>query len=112
MRARPPGALVDSGCTVRTFVLGTLEPLRPRLRPARTVSRTFDVVHRTVYQYAQAVERSAHLLRLTPVHDRLQTVHNHEIAVSVPHQGREYDDVFGNRVRKIAIDSPFSEMVM
>jgi transglutaminase-like putative cysteine protease/predicted glutamine amidotransferase len=91
---------------------GALEPLRPRLRPARTVSRTFDVIHRTVYQYAQAVERSAHLLRLTPVHDRLQTVHRHEIEISVPHQAREYDDVFGNRVRRVAIDSPFSEMVI
>jgi transglutaminase-like putative cysteine protease len=76
------------------------------------VSKTFDVVHRTVYKYAQAVERSAHLLRLTPVHDRLQTVHQHEIEISVPHQRRDYDDVFGNRVRRIAIDSPFSEMVI
>jgi transglutaminase-like putative cysteine protease/predicted glutamine amidotransferase len=101
------GAVIDERSTG-----GALESLRPRLRPARTVSKKFDVIHRTVYQYAQAVERSAHLLRLTPVHDRLQTVHRHEIEISVPHQSREYDDVFGNRVRKVAIDSPFSEMVI
>jgi transglutaminase-like putative cysteine protease/predicted glutamine amidotransferase len=91
---------------------GALEPLKPRLRPTRTVSKVFDVVHRTVYTYAKPVERSAHLLRLTPVHDRMQTLRSHEISISVPHQSREYDDVFGNRVRKISIDSPFSEMVI
>ncbi|HEX7840540.1 MAG TPA: class II glutamine amidotransferase, partial [Kofleriaceae bacterium] len=101
------GAVVDERSTG-----GALEPLRPRLRPARTVGRTFDVVHRTTYQYTQAVERSAHLLRLTPVHDRMQTVHTHELTISVPHQGRDYEDVFGNRVRRIEIDSPFSEMVI
>jgi transglutaminase-like putative cysteine protease/predicted glutamine amidotransferase len=101
------GAVIDERSTG-----GALEPLKPRLRPARTESRTFDVVHRTVYQYAKPVERSAHVLRLTPAHDRLQTVHSHEIAISVPHQSRDYDDVFGNRVRRIAIESAFSEMVI
>jgi transglutaminase-like putative cysteine protease/predicted glutamine amidotransferase len=89
-----------------------LESLRPRLRPARAQGKTFDVVHRTTYKYERPVERSTHLLRLTPVHDRLQTLHSHEITVSVPHHARDYEDVFGNRVRRIAIDSPFSEMVI
>lgn len=101
------GAVVDERSTG-----GALEPLRPRLRPARTTGKTFDVVHRTIYQYTQAVERSAHVLRLTPVHDRMQAVHAHELTISVPHQGRDYEDVFGNRVRRIEIDSPFSEMVI
>jgi transglutaminase-like putative cysteine protease/predicted glutamine amidotransferase len=101
------GAVVDERASG-----GALEPLKPRLRPTRTVSKVFDVVHRTVYTYAKPVERSAHLLRLTPVHDRMQTLRSHEISISVPHQSREYDDVFGNRVRKISIDSPFSEMVI
>ena len=101
------GAVVDERASG-----GALEPLKPRLRPTRTVSKVFDVVHRTVYTYAKPVERSAHLLRLTPVHDRMQTLRSHDISISVPHQSREYDDVFGNRVRKISIDSPFSEMVI
>jgi transglutaminase-like putative cysteine protease/predicted glutamine amidotransferase len=91
---------------------GELEPLKPRLRPARAVAKTFDVVHRTVYNYTKVVERSTHVLRLTPIYDRLQTVHAHELTVSVPHQARDYEDVFGNRVRRIAIDSPFSEMAI
>jgi transglutaminase-like putative cysteine protease/predicted glutamine amidotransferase len=91
---------------------GKLEALKPRLRPARAEPMTFDVVHRTIYKYDKAVERSTHVLRLTPIHDRLQNVHSHELTVSVPHQARDYEDVFGNRVRRIAIDSPFSEMAI
>ncbi|HET7502572.1 MAG TPA: class II glutamine amidotransferase [Kofleriaceae bacterium] len=91
---------------------GAIESPPPRGRPTRTESRTFDVVHRTIYQYARPVERSTHLLRLSPLHDRMQTVHAHELTISVPHQARDYEDVFGNRVRRIAIESPFSEMVI
>jgi transglutaminase-like putative cysteine protease/predicted glutamine amidotransferase len=91
---------------------GALDPLKPRLRPARTVSRIFDVVHRTTYKYTRSVERSAHVLRLSPVHDRMQSVHSHDLTISVPHQSRDYEDVFGNRVRRVEIDSPFSELVI
>jgi transglutaminase-like putative cysteine protease len=42
----------------------------------------------------------------------MQTVRAHELTISVPYQGRDYEDVFGNRVRRIAIESPFSEMVI
>ena len=91
---------------------GPLQSPRPRLRPARTIPKTFDVVHRTAYKYTDMVERSSHLLRLTPVHDRLQSVRSHTLTVSVAHQGHDYDDVFGNRVHRIEIDSPFSELVI
>jgi len=91
---------------------GVLDTPRRRWQPAKTEPKMFDVVHRTIYKYAQAVERSLHLLRLTPVHDRMQTVHAHELTISVPHQARDYEDVFGNQVRRIAIESPFSEMVI
>jgi transglutaminase-like putative cysteine protease/predicted glutamine amidotransferase len=91
---------------------GALETPRTRWQPARAEPRTFDVVHRTVYKYEKPVERSTHLLRLTPVHDRMQAVRSHELTISVPYQGRDYEDVFGNRVRRIEIESPFSEMVI
>jgi len=43
---------------------GELETPRARGSARRTESRTFDVVHRTIYKYApQPVERSTHLLR-------------------------------------------------
>jgi transglutaminase-like putative cysteine protease/predicted glutamine amidotransferase len=69
--------------------------LRPRTAPARCLS----VVHRTSY-----------LLRLVPIHDRLQSVRSNEISVSVDSKARDYDDVFGNRVRRLEIDTPFSEL--
>src|SRR5580692_4649907 len=81
-------------------------------RPSRAEPRTYDVVHRTVYRYEKEIERSQHLLRLTPVHDHLQAVRAHELAVSVPAQSRDYEDVFGNRVRRLRIETPFTEMVI
>jgi len=91
---------------------GVLETPRKRWQPAKAAAKTFEVVHRTIYKYEKPVERSTHLLRLTPVHDRMQAVHAHELTISVPYQGRDYEDVFGNRVRRVAIESPFSEMVI
>jgi transglutaminase-like putative cysteine protease/predicted glutamine amidotransferase len=81
---------------------------RPKVAPVRR----FEIVHRTQYTYARAVERSTHLLRLTPVHDRLQTLLENSIHVSVDGTMRDYDDVFGNRVRRLLIDTPFTEMLI
>jgi len=91
---------------------GVLETPRERWRPARSEPRVFDVTHRTVYKYEKPVERSTHMLRLTPVHDHLQNVLSSELTISVPTQSRDYIDVFGNRVRRVAIETPFSEMVI
>ncbi|HET9625840.1 MAG TPA: class II glutamine amidotransferase [Kofleriaceae bacterium] len=89
-----------------------IEAARPRSRPARTEPKRFDVVHRTTYKYAQPVERSMHHLRLAPIHDRMQSVRDHQLTISVPHQARDYEDVFGNRVKRLTIDTPFSELVI
>jgi transglutaminase-like putative cysteine protease/predicted glutamine amidotransferase len=83
----------------------------PRL-PARQDAKTLAVTHRTVYRYSKPVERSIHQFRLTPAHDRLQTVLGCDIHISVPGKLREYDDVFGNRVRRLLVETPFSEMVV
>jgi transglutaminase-like putative cysteine protease/predicted glutamine amidotransferase len=112
-RQLPPGALLvirEGAVVVERSTGGTLETPRERRRPARAERKRFDVVHRTTYKYERAVERSEHVLRLTPVHDRLQTVRSHQLEVSVPAQGRDYEDVFGNRVRRLAIDTPFETM--
>jgi transglutaminase-like putative cysteine protease/predicted glutamine amidotransferase len=85
---------------------------RAMTRPAKAEVRRFDVRHRTVYRYARPVERSMHLFRLSPIHDRLQTVLSNEIAVSVEGASRDYEDVFGNRVRRLVVDSPFTEMTI
>jgi transglutaminase-like putative cysteine protease/predicted glutamine amidotransferase len=93
----------------------TVPALRPRgrsARPVRAEARKLSVVHRTVYTYKNPVERSIHLLRLTPYHDRLQSVLEHRVDVNVPNEGREYEDVFGNRVRRFQVSTPFTEMVI
>ncbi|XXY53605.1 class II glutamine amidotransferase [Sorangium sp. So ce269] len=85
---------------------------RPVRRPTHASIRRFQVVHRTAYHYATAVERSTHLLRLTPAHDRLQTLLYNEVDVSVEGKQREYDDVFGNRARRVLLDTPFKELII
>ncbi|WP_434042954.1 MULTISPECIES: class II glutamine amidotransferase [Sorangium] len=85
---------------------------RPVRRPTHASIRRFQVVHRTAYRYATAVERSTHLLRLTPAHDRLQTLLHNELTISVEGKQREYDDVFGNRARRVLLETPFKELVI
>jgi transglutaminase-like putative cysteine protease/predicted glutamine amidotransferase len=91
---------------------GAVESPRQLWRPKRTEPRTYAVSHKTVYKYAKPVERSEHLFRLTPVHDRLQNVREHTLTISVPTHSRDYEDVFGNRCRRAIIDSPFDELVI
>ncbi len=94
--------------TAEAPVIVTRSPLRPK----RAEKRTFDIVHRTVYKYTKPIERSQHVLRLMPIHDRLQNVISSNLEVSVPAHSRDYEDVFGNRVRKLVIDTEFDEMVI
>jgi transglutaminase-like putative cysteine protease len=81
-------------------------------RPKKAEVRRYDVRHRTVYRYARPVERSMHLFRVTPVHDRLQSLLRHEVKISVDGSWRDYDDVFGNRVRRLLVDAPFTELAI
>lgn len=74
--------------------------------------RTYDVRHRTTYRYAKPVERSTHLIRLAPRHDRLQEVQDHRLAISVPGHVVDFEDVFDNRVRRLHVDTPWTEMVV
>jgi transglutaminase-like putative cysteine protease/predicted glutamine amidotransferase len=86
-------------------------PVELRLpKPAQI--KKFNIRHRTAYRYDKEVERSTHLLRITPYHDRLQTLISSTVAISVGGQQREFEDVFGNHVRRVLIDKPFSELVI
>lgn len=114
-RQLAPGTLLvirEGAIVTERTTGGALDTPREHRRPARVAPKRFDVTHRTVYNYAKAVERSQHVLRLTPVHDRLQSLVSSSLTVSVPHSGREYEDVFGNRVRRISVDTPFEELVI
>jgi transglutaminase-like putative cysteine protease/predicted glutamine amidotransferase len=87
---------------------GKRAPSRPRTAPARRL----EVRHRTVYRYDKPVERSTHLLRLQPYHDRLQRLIASDLSISVDGKWRDYDDVFGNRARRVVLDKPYSELAI
>jgi transglutaminase-like putative cysteine protease/predicted glutamine amidotransferase len=91
-------------------------PFVPRARPlhvtTRAEKRRYEVLHRTVYRYANPVERSAHLLRLFPANDRLQRLHHCRVKVSVPGHERDFDDVFGNHVLRVLLETPFTELAI
>ncbi len=74
--------------------------------------RRLEIRHRTVYRYLVPVEKSTHLFRLVPVHDRLQSLLFHETTLSVEGQQRDYEDVFGNQAKRVVIDAPFKELVI
>lgn len=91
----------------------TQVPARPQVRlnrPRKSEVKRYDILHRTTYRYTTAVEHSMHLLRMSPMHDRLQSVVAHSLDVSVEGESRDYEDVFGNRVRRIKVEKPFTEM--
>ncbi len=108
--AAPPAGQMPLGMTAPPAVFV------PRARPLHTTTRAevrrYEVLHRTVYRYLKQVERSAHVLRLFPVHDRLQTVHACSVQASVPGQKRDFEDVFGNRVRRLMLETPFTELAI
>ena len=99
----PEGPQLDLGGMVRA---------RRLARPAQAPVGRYDVVHRTTYRYAQPVERSVHAFRLRPVHDDTQSLESFELDVSVDGAARDFHDVFGNWVRRLAVDTPFSELVV
>jgi transglutaminase-like putative cysteine protease len=92
--------------------------LRPvQVAPKRVEPKQFDICHRTIYRYDKPVERSTHLLRLVPAHDRLQSVLDHSLVIKhdgVEIEGKqiEFDDVFGNRARRVIIERPFRELLV
>jgi len=102
-----PGPDDDAGYTPAVIV-------RPRMhaRPTAAPPKTFDVRHRTAYRYDNPIENSAHMIRLTPVQDDLQQLLEHEIKISVDGRQRHYKDVFGNEVRKLLIEDPYSELII
>ncbi len=122
-RAVPPGHLVllRQGAVrevLAPWVIPQGHPTLPGVgrrqmpRPARAEPRRFRVTHRTSYRYDRPVERSSHVFKLFPASDRLQRLISHELAVSVDGPFRDYEDVFGNRARRMEVENPYSEMTI
>jgi transglutaminase-like putative cysteine protease/predicted glutamine amidotransferase len=89
-------------------------PARPRnvVIPVAATPRRLSVFHRTVYRYQTPVERSSHMLRLTPIHDRLQRLISSEINLSVEGESTEFEDVFGNFARRVVLEQPYTELTL
>jgi len=85
-------------------------PMQLLIREAKP--QRLQVEHRTVYRYTTPVERSTHLLRLEPVHDLLQSKLSYDVNLSVEGKRTEFEDVFGNRVTRVEIDEPFTELAI
>lgn len=72
--------------------------------------REMHLVHETIYRYQDAVELSAHTLRLHPVHDLSQQVISHKVEVFPATVISGFDDVFGNRCHRFKLTRPYEEL--
>lgn len=112
---RPGELIIARDGSVRKRVGGDRGPSTIRTRgkarpPGQAEPRRYVVRHSTSYHYETPVEKSVHLLRLTPSTDRLQRLVSHDLKVSVEGRSRDYDDVFGNRCRRLLFETPWSEL--
>lgn len=105
LRVAPKGAGADSPTPL-------VQRGIPVMRPKEAPEKLLEVRHRTVYRYANPVERSTHVLRLTPFHDPKQELVEHSVNVSVDGQQRLYEDVFGNAVRRVLLETEYTELVV
>jgi transglutaminase-like putative cysteine protease/predicted glutamine amidotransferase len=122
----PAGTIlvVRQGAVVAELAGGASERLssqrkvRPvQVSPKHAEPKALQISHHTSYRYARQVERSTHLLRLVPVVDRVQELLEHSLTVradgeEVEAKQVEFDDVFGNRARRIVLEQPFTELVV
>jgi transglutaminase-like putative cysteine protease/predicted glutamine amidotransferase len=111
--ARVGGALAEGNGQTEQPPTTALPPTRAERRSgARKAPGQLSIVHRTSYRYTIAVERSTHLLRLFPAHDRLQTLLASEVTVSVDGRAHDFDDAFGNRSRRVLLDTPYRDLTI
>ncbi len=108
----PPSGGPMRGPDVPSLVSASVASRVAQLQRARAEPKLFEVRHRTIYRYAQPVERSTHLLRVSPLVDRNQRVRKHTISISVPCQTTDFEDVFGNRARRLHIETAWTEMTI
>jgi transglutaminase-like putative cysteine protease len=88
---------------------------RPRQRaaPARRLvpaePKRLHVTHRTTYRYDRAVERSTPPAS-SPSTTACSAFKPRALGQRRRRHSRKFDDVFGNRVKRIALDTPFTEL--
>ena len=73
----------------------------------------YRVVHKTLYEYADAVNLSHNLVRVRPRNHSAQTCRWHELAVSpVPAMRGERLDYFGNHVSWLSLQEPHTVLTI
>ncbi|MBL8830759.1 MAG: transglutaminase family protein [Rhodospirillales bacterium] len=73
----------------------------------------YDVVHRTTYRYAEPVDLSYHVMRLTPralTHQRV--LRSAVIATPAPVRVHDTTDYFGNVATYMSLEEPHAELVV
>lgn len=68
------------------------------------------ITHQTSYRYLSPVELSHHTLRLRPIHDSSQRLLRHQLLATPEGAWEAFEDVFGNYVMHMEVDSPFNQM--
>lgn len=102
----PASLLEDFEAESSLVIPGANEPV-----PGSPEERELRVHHETIYRYATAVDASAHVFRLRPVHDPGQSLLDCEIHVEPePAWMRSFDDVFGNHTIEVEMRGPYSEL--
>lgn len=86
------------------------EPLMVTGSDPDIIEREMTVVHETIYRYEEAVELSAHTLRLHPTHDLSQQVLSYDLEVVPATALASFDDVFGNRGTRFRLRNPYEEL--
>ena len=71
-----------------------------------------NISHITKYSYSKPVELSKHYFRLHPINDRYQQIIAYDLSLSTPCQAETFEDVFGNQVTLLQIDTPYSELIV
>lgn len=74
--------------------------------------RKMNVQHCTRYQYSELVQKSTHIIRLSPVEDDIQEVVRATIQFSTPTACHFFEDSFGNRAIYATIEKPYSELTV
>lgn len=106
------GRILESPRSAGGAQVALAEPASLISRTSASDRRRLDIEHTTVYRYRRPVQRSSHRLRLHPVDDRYQRVTDHRIEVSVEGTRYEYEDVFGNHVLGVEIDTPYEVLTV
>src|SRR5690606_9798242 len=71
---------------------------------------TLKVRHVTAYTYEEPVELSSHVVRLSPVQDADQRVLSHRLTVDPATPSSDFEDVFGNRARRMRLEKPYTKL--